>query len=328
MIIAWVLGSGGLLGSALCRSLRQDGTALFVPTEYFAWGSEATLRTQLIKAVQAFAAAVNSAGNWEIYWAAGIGTMGSGEAELITETQTLSHLIRLLMAEPILMTTAGRVAFASSAGAIYAGSTDPSISENTPPAPTSPYARQKLRQEELLQALADHGKCALIARISTLYGPGQALGKKQGLITQIARSIVKNQVVQIYVPLDTIRDYITADDAALEVIATLRVKALTPNGFVKIIASEQAASIAQIVSVFKRITHRPPRIVTTLDKLSSLYSKRVQFKSVIEPSRRGFAKTTLLVGIAQVMASERTLLATSGQAIPGRNSDDSERTHI
>jgi UDP-glucose 4-epimerase len=309
MTIAWVLGGGGLLGSALCRSLRQEGTALFVPAEYFAWVSETALASQLTEAVRAFAAAAHSAKRWEIYWAAGIGTMGSREPELTPETQTLSHLIRLLKAEPTLMITPGGFAFASSAGAIYGGSTDPLISENTPPAPTSPYAREKLRQEELLAGLADHGKAVLVARISTLYGPGQAPGKKQGLITHMARCMLKNQLIQIYVPLDTIRDYITADDAALEVIATLRMRALTPDRFVKIVASERGATIAQIVSAFKTITRRSPRIVTTSSILGNLYSRRVQFKSVVGPCRRGVAKTTLLVGIAQVMASEHRLLA-------------------
>jgi UDP-glucose 4-epimerase len=315
MTIAWVLGSGGLLGSALRRSLRQDGTAIFVPTGHFSWGSEATLASQLIEAVHAFAAAANSAERWEIYWAAGIGTMGSREADLTPETQALSRLICLLKAEPILMTRPGGFAFASSAGAIYAGSTDPLISENTFPAPTSAYAREKIRQEELLLGLVGHGKAVLLARISTLYGPGQALGKKQGLITHMARCIVKNQVVQIYVPLDTIRDYITADDAAPELIATLRTKALTPEYFVKIIASEQVTTIAQIISVFRRIVHRSPRIVTNSNMFSTLYSKRVQFKSVVEPRRKGFAETTLLVGIAQVMASENRLVAAPNRPI-------------
>ena len=40
MIRAWVIGSGGLLGSALCRALRSTGTELFFPSERFCWGNE------------------------------------------------------------------------------------------------------------------------------------------------------------------------------------------------------------------------------------------------------------------------------------------------
>ena len=36
MTIAWVLGSGGLLGAALCRQLRRNGTTLFFPADRLA----------------------------------------------------------------------------------------------------------------------------------------------------------------------------------------------------------------------------------------------------------------------------------------------------
>ena len=62
--------------------------------------------------------------------------------------------------------------------------------------------------------LAHASATALVARLSTLYGPGQSRGKPQGLIAHIARGVVRNQPVRIYVPLDTVRDYLAADDAA------------------------------------------------------------------------------------------------------------------
>ena len=39
MTVAWVVGSGGLLGSALCRMLSRRDTTLFVPAERFRWES-------------------------------------------------------------------------------------------------------------------------------------------------------------------------------------------------------------------------------------------------------------------------------------------------
>ena len=58
MTVAWVLGSTGLLGSALCRALRCRETALFSPAERFRWGSEPELALQMAAAVGAFAARV------------------------------------------------------------------------------------------------------------------------------------------------------------------------------------------------------------------------------------------------------------------------------
>ena len=193
MTIAWVVGSGGLLGAALCRVLRTNGTELFFPAERFCWDNEAQIVHQITVSVQAFASQVHPTDRWEVYWAAGVGTMSSSEAALAPETRVLTLLLRLLESNPDLMNSSGTLALASSAGAIYAGSSDDLITENTPPTPTTAYACEKLKHEDLVRSVADsNGRIAvLIARISTLYGLGQCSGKQQGLLAHIARSILR-----------------------------------------------------------------------------------------------------------------------------------------
>lgn len=311
MKIAWVLGAGGLLGSALCRELRRQGSKLFIPGESFCWSTGSELAPQMKQAVQAFASRVGADDQWEIYWAAGIGTMSSLTASLAPETAALSLLLRLLESHQSLTTAPGAIALASSAGAIYAGSTDDIITEDSKPEPTTAYAQEKLKQEELVGsfAVAKIRTAALIARISTLYGPGQATGKQQGLLAHIARRILRNQPVQIYVPFDTIRDYIAADDAAVAMVATLRATNLRPRVLIKIIASEIPVTIAEIVSIFKRTGRRTPRIVTSTSKLSGLYSRRVQFRSIVSPDCSTLPTTRLPVGIARLMMAERSAFA-------------------
>lgn len=305
MIRAWVIGSGGLLGSALCRALRSTGTELFFPAERFCWESEHKLASQLAAAVRTFAEQASTADRWEIYWAAGVGTMSSSAADLAPETQALSVLLRLVESQPHLTAKQGILTLASSAGAIYAGSGDEIISENTPPAPTTAYAHEKLKQEDLVRSfvLANNGIAALFARISTLYGAGHSVGKKQGLLSHIARCILRNQPISIYVPFDTIRDYIAADDAAAAILATLRLTS-QPGVLIKIIASEQPTSIAEIISIFKRTARRPPKIITSANRLSGIYSRRVRFQSVVAPESRA-AGISLTVGISQVLVAER-----------------------
>lgn len=316
MTIAWVMGSGGLLGSALCCALRHNGTEIFSPAERFCWSSESELAAQLAAAVKAFSACIGTEERWEIYWAAGVGTMSSSEPALAHETRVLSRLLRLVESEPRLMAKTGALAFASSAGAIYAGSRDDIISENTPPAPTTAYAREKLRQEDLVRAfaLANRGMAALLARISTLYGPGQATGKQQGLLAHIARCILRNQPIQIYVPFDTVRDYIAADDVAAAMVDVLRKTSEEPGVLTKIIAAEQPTTIAEIISIFKRIARRSPRVVTSVSRLSSIYSRRVQFRSTAALECTPKSRISLLVGIAQVMSAERAAFARSSCA--------------
>lgn len=313
MTIAWVIGSGGLLGAALCRALRRNGTELFCPAERFCWEGGPELASQIAAAVQAFSSQVEAADRWEIYWAAGVGTMSSAQDALVPETRTLALVLQLLEADLRLMAADGAMAFTSSAGAIYAGSWDAIITENTVPTPTTAYAREKLRQEDLVSsfALARSRTTALIARISTVYGPGQAAGKQQGLLTHIARRILRNQPIQIYVPYDTIRDYIAADDAATAMVSALCKTSGKPRVLIKIIASEHPATIAEIISIFKRIARRPPRIVTSASGLSGLYSRRVQFHSIALPECARQPTKSLPLGIAQLMMAERAAFVQS-----------------
>lgn len=313
MTIAWVVGSGGLLGSALCRALRIKGTPVFLPAQAFYWRDPAKLQSQLALAVQSFGLQVQSADRWEIYWAAGVGTMGSSISDLEPETNAFKLLLQMVEAQPQLNAKPGAISLASSAGAIYAGCTDAIIDNTSDPAPTTPYAHEKLKQEDLLRTFALRSKTTsvLMARISTLYGPGGAIGKQQGLITHIARCILRNKPIQIFVPLDTIRDYITAEDAATMIVAALRATSQAPGIYTRIIASEQPTTIAEIISVYKRITRRNPRIVTSASKLSSVYSRRIQFRTRSVTKSTSVPQTNLMVGIAQVMAAERSIYAST-----------------
>ena len=307
MTLTWVLGSRGLLGSAFCRALRLDGATIFAPAAHFSWADEAQLALQIDAAVDAFSLQARQASRWEVYWAAGIGTMGSAEASLEPEVRALASLIRRIQSNDVLMSIPGALVLASSAGAIYASSKDEVITENSAPAPNSAYARAKLRQEDLLRTfgVAHPQICVLLARISTLYGAGQAVGKAQGLLTHMARSIVRNRPVGIYVPIDTIRDYISVDDAASEIIGTLREPGLWPGVLLKIVASGRPTTIAEIISIFKRISRKPPKITTGVSKVSSLYQRKIQFQSVVGNGRQISQKRSLGVGIHQILSAER-----------------------
>jgi UDP-glucose 4-epimerase len=312
MTLAWVIGRGGLLGSAVGRALEAAGAAQFVPPRRLAWHDQAQLAADMQAAVGAFAARAAGSADvraWEVYWAAGVGSMGSAAGELEPETRALELLLHCLDAEPRLASLPGRLAFASSAGAIYAASADQVISERSADAPNTAYAREKLRQEALVRAFAQAGpgRGALIARFSTLYGPGQSTGKQQGLISHMARCAIRNQPIRIYVPFDTMRDYIVADDAAAARV--LAARGQDHGARMKIIASERPTTIAEIIAAFKRVARRAPRIVTSSSRLSSVYAHRIQFRSQADPGAARIARTTLMVGIAQVMQAERGAFA-------------------
>jgi UDP-glucose 4-epimerase len=141
--------------------------------------------------------------------------------------------------------------------------------------------------------------------MSTLYGTGQSSGKKQGLLAHIARSIVRNTPIQIFVPFDTIRDYLTASDAAARMVMALRQGKDPSRCLMQLVASEHPTTIAEILATFKRISRRTPLVVTSISRSTALYTRRVQFRSIVDTHEQHLPHTSLLVGIGQLMQAER-----------------------
>ena len=315
MTVAWVVGAGGLLGRALTNQLRQTGTSLFSPTPRFTWHDERVLPDQIARGVAAFARRAQQAGAWELYWAAGISGMGSPEAVMSAELRMLQWFLDRVAAEPTLREIPGRFLLASSAGGIYAGSSAAVVDERSPTAPTTPYARGKLQQEQLVRQspLLATGCRVLLARISTLYGPAQPGDSRQGLITTLARGIVRNQPVPIFVPLDTTRDYIDSQDAARISLATLRSLPEGADPTLKLVASENLITVAEIVATFRRVAHRRLLFTTGIGRLSGLYAMRFRFRSRVFPEHTRLVQTTLLQGVARVLAAEREIFQRTGE---------------
>ncbi len=212
--VTWVVGRGGLLGRRVESALGQRGRT-WCPPGPFSWDDPVMARTQLEKSCYTFADEVR-ARPWQVAWCAGAGIVGSSSTELQRETEALAHLLGgLARAMGSLRMGSGQVFLASSAGGVYAGSVGAPYSEHSSERPLAPYGFNKLEQESLVRHWSNEtGTPALIGRFSNIYGPGQNLSKSQGLVSQVCRRVLAHQPFVLYVPLDTIRDYIFVDDAS------------------------------------------------------------------------------------------------------------------
>ncbi len=313
MSLAWVVGAGGLLGSALTRTLSSRGANLFAPSERLTWLDPLALDRQVSQAVRQFSERVTDAVPWEIYWAAGIGNIGSEAASLAAETRALQALLDALAGDVKLHNCPGSLAFASSAGAIYAGSVDETITELSLPAPTTAYGMEKLRQESCLQDFRcrEPAHKLLIARISTLFGPRQLGSSSQGLFSHLVRGMLKSDPVRVFVPLDTMRDYIYSDDAANDLVSVLRAMPADSGPLIKIVAAQHSTTIAEILSTFTRVAHKHPRIVTAATPLTAKYSACVRYRSVVGPHPAERENSALHVCIAKILEAERLAYARS-----------------
>ena len=298
-----------MLGKALRKELRDLDIHIYCYSDSFDWVNIERIKNQFKAAADAFFASIVPTDEWEVYWVAGAGSMGSNQSDLENEVFALDILLTLLGERLSACRAKGVIGFASSAGALYSGCTDFEVTEASIASSSIDYAKIKIMQEQMLENFASSNNevKVLIARFSTLYGPGQALGKRQGLISHIARCALKHQIIEIFVPFDTSRDYLFIDDAARDFAASIKQLHEQDNRImIKIIAAERSITIAEVVSTFNRLLKKNLRIVCNRNNLSNLYASRVAYRSIM-PRTAGYIhhRTTLLEGVATLLQSER-----------------------
>ncbi|WP_186377249.1 NAD(P)-dependent oxidoreductase [Curtobacterium pusillum] len=246
-----VVGAGGFLGGAVRRTAAGRGSdvrAARVP-----WTDEDAAVDAL---VTAFRDVRTPDAPWRIVWGAGTGVVATGPEVFDAEQRLIARVLEATAADAA---APGTLFFASSAGAVYAGSSGAPFSEDTEPAPLAPYGRSKLQAEERFRGwTAETGARLVVGRFSNLYGPGANLGKAQGLVSQLALAHLEGRPSSIYVPTETTRDYLYIDDAAAMVLDALDLVdgetdtdtdgTAAGTTVTKIFASGRSATIAEVVA--------------------------------------------------------------------------------
>lgn len=302
--LTWVIGAGGLLGSAVVEALGTAGVEVWAPATPIRWGEPGTAEQMAATASQFLAAAAAGASGWQVCWCAGAGVTSTGQEALDAEVLVFGSLLSALAEGRT--DNRGSVFLASSAGGVYAGSAGSPRDESTLPVPLAPYGHAKLALERAVSEFNEAtGVPVLVGRLSNLYGPGQNLTKPQGLVSHIARAHLLGQPISIYVPLDTMRDYLYVSDAARLVVqgmTRLRTPAEVRSGVVtKVFASHQSVTVGFLVSEFRRVTRRKPRVVYGASSAAAYQARDLRLRSVVWPELDDTPVVPLPVGIAQLL---------------------------
>lgn len=296
----WIIGRG-LLGSAIAAQLG-DAAAYRATIDWTT--PEAAIRT-LTSAVRAYAENVDDR-EWEIYWSAGRGITSTPRTVMESEAEVFDGFLDAVVDVFGERARAGRLFLASSVGGAYAGSTLPPFSESTPAVAQSAYGEVKLRMERaLIATVARAGMRGFIARVTNLYGPGQDLGKGQGLISVLVESYVTGRPSSIFVSLDTLRDYIYVDDCARVIEAAMTRVASEPSGttVTKIVGSMNALSIGALIGEISRLRRKPvPIILGQGNAVGQAWDLRV--RSEVWPDLDGLVSTTLPEGLGAIYRAQ------------------------
>lgn len=267
-----LLGGRGVLGSGFREVLPPGDVVRMSPD----WSRPAVLRTQ----VRAGLLPLLGGGSTTVVWAAGVGSIGAGAEAMAAESQALAGLDDAVRALPPDARAAVSVVLASSAGALYGGHGAGRVTEDTPPAPVTPYARAKLDQEALLRRLADDTGCRVVAcRISNLYGLGNGVLRARGLVGTAVRATRLRQPMTVFVSEDTRRDYVFSRDAA-----RLSLHALTeaPPGFsARLVVDGATRTVTDVLQLVGRVAGR---------RVPAVYAERAETR--LQPPVLRFAPRT------------------------------------
>ncbi|WP_150307188.1 NAD-dependent epimerase/dehydratase family protein [Planctomonas psychrotolerans] len=312
--LSWVIGAGGLLGSAVRRQLAVAGLPRFDGPRIHWQGGTAS--TDLGAGLQALVSAAGR-GTWQVFWCAGAAVTTSDVDSLDHEFRTLRYFLDRVGALPRDQRERGSIVFASSAGAVYGGSTAPPFTEDSSVSPLGHYGEAKLRAEDALQSLsAGAGIPIVLARIANLYGPGQNLAKQQGIVSKLCFSTVTRTPLPVFVSLDTLRDYLYVDDCARMLIRCgerIGHRDAAPRLHLKIVASGHAVSIAALLGQFRLLGGPQPLVVMGTSRESSLQSRDLRLRSTRWTDIGPGSSTTLSEGIARTIADMRLVWLQQGR---------------
>lgn len=304
--VTLVVGAGGLLGRACVGRFPGE----VVPARV-RWGTVHTMPDLDAAIEQTMALAARDGFGWQVCWAAGAGVTGTTTEQLSLEVETFGAFLDSLHRAA---SDRGTILLASSAGGVYAGSPRPPYDEDSPPLPTSAYGEAKLRGEQrLLEFGAGSGQRIIITRIANLYGPGQNLAKPQGLISHLCRSQLTGAPLSLYVPMDTVRDYLYVTDAAAMVDELFRiVRRNEASTTLKVLASGRPVTIGALLAECGRVFRRRPRVVLAVSPLAKYQASDLRLRSRRLTQVDHHATTTLGAGIHETFEDLRARVSRYG----------------
>jgi len=321
-VLVWVIGAGGLLGSSVQGALltRPAWARTVVDDEPLPWGDpERLARALRARTRRLLTEASAGTGGWAVLWCGGTAVVASEPREVALDRETfaqfLAGLDEALDEHRTTTEQPGHILLASSAGGLWAGHAGAPITEATPVRPLSDYGFGHLAREQALGAFAAKRTSVRTAtvRLSNLYGPAQRLDKAQGLVSQIARATIHRRPLSIYVPLDTVRDYLFAADAGRGMAEVLERLAQSPETgslpLVKILASEEETSVGGLLAIFQRVTRRKVPVIAGLSPLGRLQPLCLRFRSEVWTSAGRSRRTPLPEGVARIHRHQLELLA-------------------
>jgi UDP-glucose 4-epimerase len=252
----WILGQGGFFGSAIAHAATLQSVNVF-PHAKIPWNSPVDRAFALKELARQFSDVAPEAPT-TIIWAAGSEGVGKQQLTDCSELDAFQDFVQAI--SNVEKLKGSTVAIVSSAGGVLGGSPSPPFDIHTPVHAINQYGQDKIAIEELGASKLSSDFRVHIARVTNLYGPW--FGPRQGLINRLCTAAASREALQIFVPLDTVRDYIYVTDAAQ--LLLLEITADLPS--ISLIGSGENSSVGTVISTVSHVARR--KVPITLARLA------------------------------------------------------------
>jgi len=186
-----------------------------------------------------------------------------------------------------------RVLFASSAAVYGNNGEGQSIAEDTPKAPLTPYAVDKLASEQYLEFYRrQHGLEPVIFRFFNIFGPRQDPSSPySGVISIFSERAVQGQPITVFGDGEQTRDFLYVGDLVQVMVQALE-QAQVEEGAVNI-GLNQATSLNQMLAALQQVVGSLPAVSYTTPRSGDIRHSRADNRRLL--ARFDFQRATSML---------------------------------
>ncbi|GLO42514.1 MULTISPECIES: NAD-dependent epimerase/dehydratase family protein [Pseudomonas] len=300
-----ITGGAGFIGSHLCDALLDKGYAVRILDD-FSTGQRGNLqvdhpRLELVEGDVADAGLVTqvAAGCSAVVHLAAVASVQASVEDPVRTHQS-NFIGTLNVCEAMRVHGLRRVLFASSAAVYGNNGEGESIAEDTPKAPLTPYAVDKLASEQYLDFYRrQHGLEPVVFRFFNIFGPRQDPSSPySGVISIFSERAVKGLPITVFGDGEQTRDFLYVGDLVQVMVQALE-QPQVEEGAVNI-GLNQATSLNQLLAALEKVVGSLPAVSYVAARSGDIRHSRADNQRLL--ARFEFPQATPMVeGLARLL---------------------------
>ncbi|WP_238067202.1 NAD-dependent epimerase/dehydratase family protein [Pseudomonas shirazica] len=300
-----ITGGAGFIGSHLCDALLDNGYAVRILDD-FSTGQRGNLqvghpRLELVEGDVADAGLVTqvAAGCSAVVHLAAVASV-QASVENPVRTHQSNFIGTLNVCEAMRVHGLRRVLFASSAAVYGNNGEGESIAEDTPKAPLTPYAVDKLASEQYLDFYRrQHGLEPVVFRFFNIFGPRQDPSSPySGVISIFSERAVKGLPITVFGDGEQTRDFLYVGDLVQVMVQALE-QPQVEEGAVNI-GLNQATSLNQLLAALEKVVGSLPAVSYVAARSGDIRHSRADNQRLL--ARFEFPRATPMVeGLSRLL---------------------------